>query len=78
MSIAVMVTHSELTMNGKNPNCPSIGDHCDEVIKLMKEWFCESPEDLMINPVPIASGKSRKKLRDATIHFDESESIIFR
>ena len=76
--MAVIVTHKELRIKGQKPNWPSIGDHSDEVIKFIIEWFLKSPDDFTINPVAIASGKSRKKLNDAIIHLDDKESIILR
>ena len=76
---AIMVTHSELSINGQNPNLSSVGDQSAEKIKVVKEWWLvKRSDDFSTNPVPIASGKSRKKLKHTSIHLDEMLSISIR
>ena len=75
---ATMVTHKELKMNAQKPYWFSEGDQSEEKIKLLNEWLSNNPEDLNTKPAPIPKGKTRKKLRHTSIHFDERESISFR
>jgi len=72
-----MVTHNELRINGQKPNFPSEGAQSEEEIKLKKLLSFKSPVDFSIKPVPIASGRIKKKLRHAIIHLDEILSVNF-
>jgi hypothetical protein len=70
-----MVTQRELTINGQNPNLPSDGAQSDEKIKCNRLLSVASPCDFNTRPVPIASGKTKKKLRHNAIHLPEMKSV---
>lgn len=76
---AITVTHNELRINGQKPNLSSVGDQSAEKINVLNEWWLvKRSDDFRTNPVPIASGKSRKKLKHTSIHLDERLSMSIR
>lgn len=74
---AKIVTHTELIMNGQNPNWPSDGYQSSEKISVPKLFVLNKPDDLKTRPVPIASGSKRQNMRQVNIHLDETLSINF-
>ena len=76
-TMAITVTHSEPTINGLKPNCPSEGDQSVDVIRLKNLWFFKSGYDFNTSPVPIANGSNKHINRHNCIHFEEIISLIF-
>jgi len=72
---AKTVTHTELNIKGKKPNWLSEGYQSSEKINEPNECVLKSPVDLKTRPAPIASGKSRQKIKQINIHFEERLSM---